>query len=75
MSGCMTIATPLKSYSELQKVLLLTHDFPRSLNEGIAQYNRLTKKWADLREQHLSRFSKANNENKWQEFLLKTIAQ
>ena len=75
MSGCMTIATPLKSYSELQKVLLLTHDFPRSLNEGIAQYNRLTKKWADLREQHLSRFSKADNENKWQEFLLKTIAQ
>ena len=75
MSGCMTIATPLNSYSELQKVLLLTNNFPRSLNEGISQYIRLTNKWADLREQHLSRFSKVDNENKWQEFLLKTIAQ
>ena len=49
MSGCMTIATPLSSYRELQKVLLLTNNFPKSLNEGIAQYERLTNKWADLR--------------------------
>ena len=75
MSGCMTIATPLNSYRELQKVLLLTNDFPRSLNEGIAQYKRLTKKWTDLREEHLSRFSKTNNDKKWQEFLLKMIEQ
>ena len=75
MSGCMTIATPLSSYRELQKVLLLTNDFPKSLKEGIAQYERLTNKWTDLRENKLSRFSKKNNNKKWEEFLLKTIAK
>lgn len=74
MSGCMTIATPLRSYCELQKVLLLTNDFPKSLKEGIAQYKRLTNKWTDLRGDQLSRFSKSNNNKKWQEFLTKTIS-
>ena len=73
MSGCMTIATPLSSYCELQKVLLLTNDFPKSLKEGITQYKRLTKKWADLRGELLSRFSTTDNNKKWEEFLLKTI--
>ena len=73
MSGCMTIATPLSSYRELQKVLLLTNNFPKSLNEGIAQYERLTNKWADLRSENLSRFSKTNNSKNWEKFLIKTI--
>ena len=75
MSGCMTIATPLSSYRELQKVLLLTNDFPKSLKEGIAQYKRLTNKWTILREENLSRFSKKNNNRKWEKFLLETISQ
>ena len=75
MSGCMTIATPLSSYRELQKVLLLTHNFPKSLKEGIAQYNRLTNKWCDLRGDVLSRFSKTNNSKKWEEFFIKTISK
>ena len=73
MAGCMTIATPLSSYRELQKVLLLTNDFPNSLKKGIAQYERLTNKWANLREENLTRFSKKNNDKKWEEFLMKTI--
>ena len=74
-SGCMTIATPLRSYQELQKVLLLTNDFPKSLKEGITQYKRLTNKWTLLRENSLSRFSKKRNNRKWEEFLLKTMAK
>ena len=73
MSGCMTIATPLSSYLELQKVLLLTNNFPKSLKEGIAQYERLTKKWAGLKRENLSRFSRANNSKKWEKFFTKTI--
>ena len=71
MAGCMTIASPLTSYCELHKVLLLTNDFPRSLKEGIIQYERLTNKWTGLRLEHLSRFSKTHNNRKWEEFFIK----
>ena len=75
MAGCMTLATPLNSYRELKKVLLLTNDFPKSLQGGITQYERLTSKWAALREDNLSRFSKDNNITKWEEFLTATMTK
>ena len=73
-AGCMTITSPLRSYRELHKILLLTNDFPRSLKEGIAQYKRLTDKWTELRKEHLPRFSKTENLRKWEEFLIKTTS-
>lgn len=72
-AGCMTIASPLQSYIELQKVLLLTHNFAASINQGIREYERLTDKWSRTRDEHLKRFSREENQQKWKKLFSKMI--
>ena len=64
-AGCMVIASPLPSYKELKKLLLLSEDFGESINTGIQQYSRLTSKWLTYRESNLKRFSPSSNTVKW----------
>ena len=45
-AGCMAIASPLPSYKELKKLLLLSEDFAGSINAGIQHYSRLTQRVA-----------------------------
>ncbi len=63
--GCMVIASPIPSYVELRKSILIGDDFPVLINEGIRQYSRLTKKWELNRKEILSRFEPQENLSKW----------
>ncbi len=72
-AGCMVIASPIESYKELSKVLLITDDFARTVDQGIFQYERLVKKWSGLREIELSPFSPARNIESWEQVFLEAI--
>ncbi len=64
-AGCMIVASPIPSYQELGKCMLLGEDIPLLLNEGIDQYSRLTGKWEKHRDSLLSRFSPETNISNW----------
>jgi len=68
-AGCMVIASPLPSYKELKKLLLLSEDFGESINAGIQHYSRLTSKWLAYRESNLERFSPSSNTAKWKNII------
>jgi len=68
-AGCMVIASPLPSYKELSKLLLLSEDFGGTINAGIQQYSRLTNKWQVHRKKHMERFSPSSNAAKWREII------
>lgn len=68
-SGCMVIASPLPSYQELKKLLLITEDFAGTINKGIEQYARLTKKWGLDRNNYLYRFSPSSNISNWKKLI------
>ena len=73
-AGCMVIASPIPSYKELQKLLLLSDDFANAINSGIQQYSRLATKWEANRSNMLKRFSPISNTRKWKEVISKAIA-
>ena len=72
-SGCMVIASPLQSYQELNKLLLLSENFAEAINAGIDQYTRLTKKWEIYRKDHLIRFSPESNISRWKKLIKSEI--
>ncbi len=68
--GCMVIASPLKSYLELKKCILIAEtddDFILCMNSGLHQYSRLTTKWQGSRDKLLSRFDPELNLRKWED--------
>ena len=73
-AGCMVIASPLPSYKELQKLLLLSDDFADAINSGIQQYPRLTAKWKASRSKILERFSPSSNKRKWKDVISQAIS-
>jgi hypothetical protein len=73
-AGCMVIASPLPSYKELNKLLLLSENFSETINTGIQQYSRLTRKWEVHRKSHMERFSPSTNAAKWRD-AIKTLTQ
>ena len=72
-AGCMVIASPLPSYKELNKLLLLSENFAETIDAGIAQYARLTNKWQLHREKYLHRFSPNSNILKWKKLITSEI--
>ena len=64
-AGCMVIASPLPSYTELQKLLLLSDNFAGTINSGIQEHLRLATKWEANRSNMLKRFSPVSNKTKW----------
>ena len=73
-AGCMVIASPLPSYKELQKLLLLSDDFSGAINSGIQQYSRLATKWKANRSNLMERFSPFSNKRKWKGVISQAIA-
>ncbi len=71
--GCMVIASPLESYKELSKCILITTNFPGMINQGIIEFERLTKKWNLSRKNVLERFSPKANQLKWENTLLEIM--
>lgn len=72
-AGCMVIASPLPSYKELHKLLLLSEDFSETINTGIRQYSRLTTKWKIHREKHMQIFSPDSNSRKWKNLIASSL--
>ena len=65
-AGCIPIASPIDSYIELKKVALVGDNFPKMLLYAINNYERLSNKYADLRESILKRFSPELNQKSWE---------
>ncbi|MDB4682092.1 glycosyltransferase family 47 protein [Synechococcus sp. AH-551-A10] len=63
--GCISIASPIQSYKELEKLTLLSTDFPRSLALAIHQQDRLANKYNSNRGSILSRFAPQRNLDNW----------
>ena len=68
-AGCMVVASPLPSYKELQKLILLSENFAETINAGIQEYSRLATKWQASRRQLIERFSPSSNKRKWKEVI------
>ena len=72
-AGCITIASPIPSYLELRKILLITTSFSSTINSAIQQSNRLLIKWGKMRDLELNRFSPSENQKKWDSALINLI--
>ena len=72
-SGCITIASPVKSYKELSKVCLIGNNFSRLLEYSINHNHRLCDKYTDLRPEALMRFDAKLNIQKWENAIQKTL--
>ena len=68
-AGCMTIASPISSYLEIKRAMLITKNFSQTLNSAIKDYTRLTLKWDKLRNEQLQRFSPGANLDKWKNLI------
>lgn len=68
-AGCMVVASPLPSYEELSKLILLSHNFAEAINAGITEYERLTTKWTMHRQENMQRFSPLSNVSKWKNLI------
>ena len=64
-SGCLPIASPLKSYQELSKVSVLGNDFEHLLFLATKEYARLISKHSFYRPKYLDPFSPRNNIQNW----------
>ncbi|MCB4389441.1 hypothetical protein [Synechococcus sp. MU1617] len=73
-SGCITVASPLKSYQELSKVCILGNDFPKLIQMSILQYERLISKHNSLREYATEMFNPRINQSAW-ERVIREIAE
>lgn len=71
-AGCITIASPLESYIELNKVALVGENLIELLHLANQQKRRLANKYSRIRELHLSRFCPQNNKKRW-EICIKNI--
>ena len=73
-AGCMVVTSPLESYIELRKLLLITENPAATINAATRQYSRLINKWAKHREELMNRFSPEVNISKWQ-VVLKELSE
>ncbi len=64
-AGCMVVCSPIKSYLELQKLLLPSSNFAETINACTRESARLAIKWAEHRNKVLEKFSPASNLHKW----------
>lgn len=72
-SGCIPIASPLKSYIELSKISILGENFPEMINFTIVNYKYLCEKFEPIRESQLTEFDPEVNAKNW-ESLIKSLA-
>ena len=73
-AGCIAIASPLESYLELSKIAIVGSDIIKLLHLADEQYERLTIKYSNNREEALSKFSPENNRLSWKRCISKTLS-
>ena len=70
-AGCIAIASPMPSYKEIEKAVIIGDNIPRLLRETIDSYDSLSAKISQSREAILERFSPDLNANKWEDVINK----
>jgi len=66
--GCVTIASPMGSYLELEELALLGNNFGELLNNAVENYEKITSKLSNIRNDLLHDFSPTANEKQWDSF-------
>ena len=66
--GCITIASPMESYKELDGLALLGDNFGELLSKAIGDYERLRVQLENDRDQKLRLFSPEYNLRAWKNF-------
>ena len=64
-SGCLTIASPIRSYVELSECLILGYDFAKMLDDIVERYNEVSEEVKSTRKIVLGRFSSEVNAKNW----------
>ncbi len=72
-SGCMVIASPIKSYQELSDLIIITTDFAQAIDKGINQYRAETEKMSLLRDRILLQFSSDNIIHLWEKVFVEAL--
>ena len=73
-AGCITIASPIKSYLELSKIALVGQNIVELLHVADEQRERLSIKYSNSREKILEAFSPKQNQLSWKHCIQKTLA-
>ena len=68
-SGCITVASPLRSYLELSKCCLIGDSFAEMIDHAILNYDDLCDKFQAARQSTLNPFSPAENTSRWKSLL------
>ena len=66
--GCITVASPLKSYEELSELCLLGNNFPSLINKAIQDYENYCSRLTLRSENLLIKFSPDSNSKAWLNF-------
>ena len=73
-SGCISIASPLKSYIELSEASLIGEDFPAMIDFAIANYDYLCDQFESKRDNLLLEFSPQANSLRWEQLISSLIS-
>ena len=71
--GCITIASPMGSYLELEELALLGDNFGELLNNAVKNYEKIVTKIRSFRIKALQEFSPEINEKHWDKFWTNAI--
>ena len=63
--GCVTIASPMDSYREIQQCCILTTKFNHAIEFAISNYDSISNHLTDIRSNMLLRFSPEENRKQW----------
>lgn len=68
-AGCITIASPIPSYKEIESIAIISDNIPQSLNKAVKNYKAYSEKISLSRKAALQRFSPSENAKKWGEII------
>ena len=71
--GCVAIASPMRSYVELEELALLGDNFGELLNNAVKNYEDIVSKTRSARIKSLREFSPEINEKHWDNFWTSAI--
>ena len=73
-SGCIPLASPLPSYTELSKISLIGSDFSNLLNLALSKNEQICEKYNFIRDHLLQEFTIAKNLASWEKAFTEILA-
>ncbi len=71
--GCIVVASPMPSYTELSRVVLVGDNLPKLINYATSNYAKLTQQFDLYRNEELSRFQPLTNRLKWEKCIINIL--